>query len=679
MLRPRSVALVGASARPASFGARMIDEVTRGAGDRTVHLVNPRYDEIGGRACVPSLKHLDGPVDLALLGVGDDSLEAQLRDAAEMGVRSAVIFGSAHGDELRASLRDIATAAGMSLCGPGCMGFVNLVDDLRATGYIEREVLPRGPIALVTHSGSMFSALLRTRRALGYTVAVSSGQELVTTTADYLDYVLEQTDTRVLALVLEAARDGARLVSALQRAAAADIPTVVLPVGSSPLGARLVSAHSGALAGAHATWAALAEGTGAIVVRDLAEFTDTLELLAIGRRPRRGTGIATVHDSGAERTMVADRAHDLGVPFASLGTATLRRIDELLDDGLEAANPLDLWGRGADTRALFAASLQAMADDPAVSLVALAIDLVEEYDGDRSYIEAALDVDTDAPLVVLTNLASAIDHDAADTLRANGVPVLEGTSSGLAAIGHVLGLELATPTPPPPVDVDRRSRWRARLAESEPLRPVESFALLADYGVPFAPVRQVASADAAVGAAREIGYPVVMKTAAPLAHKSDVGGVVLGVVDDEQVRATYARLADALGPAVTVHATAPAGIEVVVGVVRDAYLGPLVVVGAGGVLAELVRDTAVLLPPFARERARTALAALAISELLAGWRGSAAADLAGLVEVIVAVGALAYEVGDLLAALDVNPVVVGPAGAVAVDVLVEGTPSVCTD
>jgi len=202
MLAARSIALVGASPRPGSFGARMIDEVTRGAVDRSVHLVNPHYDEIRGQRSLKSLKHLNAPVDLALMGVNDDALEAQLRDAAEVGVRSAVIFGSAHGAELRASLREIATGAGMALCGAGCMGFVNLVDDLRATGYIERELLPRGPIALVTHSGSIFSALLRTRRALGYTIAVSSGQELVTTTADYLDFVLEHTDTTVLALVL---------------------------------------------------------------------------------------------------------------------------------------------------------------------------------------------------------------------------------------------------------------------------------------------------------------------------------------------------------------------------------------------------------------------------------------------------------------------------------------------
>lgn len=461
MLRARSVAIVGASPRPGSFGARMIDEVTASSGARSVHLVNPRYREIGGRLCLPSLARLGAPPDLVLLGVGDHALAEQLRAAAEIGTRSAVIYGSAHGSELRAELRAIATDAGMALCGGGCMGFVNVADGLRATGYVERAELPRGPIALITHSGSAFSALLRTRRALGYTLAVSSGQELVTTTADYLDFVLDETDARVVALVLETVRDGPRLLAALRRSAEADVPVVVLPVGGSPPGSSLVAAHSGALAGEHATWEALTEGTAALPVTDLAELTDTLELLAIGRRARPGLGIATVHDSGAERALAADLAHALEVPFAPLRPTTLSALGTLIDDGMTPANPLDLWGTGADTRSLFGDSLAVLAADPAVSVVALAIDLVEEYDGDTSYIEAALDAGAreDAPLVVLANLPSAIDQAAANRLRSAGIPVLEGTRSGLVALRNLLSL--AGPRPrPAPVVVDEARRRR---------------------------------------------------------------------------------------------------------------------------------------------------------------------------------------------------------------------------
>jgi acyl-CoA synthetase (NDP forming) len=671
MLAARSIALVGASARPDSFGARMITEVDRSSGVRESFLVNPRYDEIAGRPCVPSLKDLDAPVDLVLLGVRDDALEEQLRDAAALGARSAVIFGSAHGEELRASLRSIATEAGMAVCGAGCMGFVNVAQDLRATGYLERDELPRGPISLVTHSGSVFSALLRTRRALGYTLAISSGQELVTTTAQYVEHLLAETDTRVIGLVLETVREGPRLVAALRSAAASDVPVVLLPVGGSPLGSALVTAHSGALAGGRATWEALAEGTGALPVSDLAEFTDTLELLAIGRRARRGHGIATVHDSGAERTLVADIAHELDVPFAQLSDSTLTQLDELLDDGLLAANPLDLWGTGAGTRTLFGASLQTMAADPSVSALALAIDLVEEYDGDTSYVDAALDYDGDAPIVVLSNLASAIDSAGAQRLRAAGIPVLEGTRSGLVALRNLLTLAADRPSGrDEPVDVARRQRGRDRLSGMN--SGATALELLADYGLSVVASRGATNEDDAVAAAAAIGYPIVVKTDEPsISHKSDVRGVLLGLTDEAAVRTAYRDLSRRLGPRVLVCATAAAGVELTFGVVRDPQLGPLVVVAAGGVLTELLRDRAVALPPLSRQRAENLLSRLRIRPLLDGWRGAPAADLDAVVDAIVAIGQLAAELGDRLDALDVNPLIVGPSGAVAVDALVE--------
>jgi acyl-CoA synthetase (NDP forming) len=515
--------------------------------------------------------------------------------------------------------------------------------------------------------------MLRTSRALGYTVAISSGQELVTTTADYMEHVLDHTGTRIVALVLETIRDGPRFVAALRRAAALDVPVVVLPVGGTPLGSSMVTAHSGALAGNRGGWEALSEGTGVLLVRDLGELTDTLELLSLAPRARAGgRGIATVHDSGAERALVADVAHDLGVPFAPLGDGTTQRLTALLDDGLEATNPLDLWGTGADTRDLFGASLAALGADQAVSAVALAIDLVEEYDGDTSYIDAALDVDLEIPLMVLSNLASAIDQGAAARLRAAGIPVLEGTVSGLVALRHLLTLTDRGDQPDPePVDSVRRDRWTARLGEDRTHSLVESIGLLADYGIPMIGTRTVTDADAAVVAADELGYPVVLKTAAPtVAHKSDVGGVVLDVRDADAVRTAYQTLAARLGPQVSVSATAPPGVELSLGMVRDPQLGPLVVIAAGGVLTELVADRVVALPPMSRDRARNLLGRLRIRRLLDGWRGSAAADVEAVVDAIVGMGRLAAELGDRLDAVDVNPLVVTDAGAIAVDVLV---------
>jgi acyl-CoA synthetase (NDP forming) len=679
MLGARSIAVVGASARPGSFGDRVVTEVRRSPGSPTVHLVNPRWSEVQGLPCVPSLTDVAEPVDLVLLAVGDGSLEDQLRLAADRGDRSAVVFGSAwapsgEGPSLRRRIADLARGSGMALCGGGCMGFVDLTSGVRALGYLERPDLPRGPAALVSHSGSAFSALLRTRRRIGWTSAVSSGQELVTTTADYVEHALDDPGTRAIALVLETVREPARLRTALDRATRQDVPVALLAVGGSA-SAELVTAHSGALAGADATWEALTEAHGLLRVHDLDELANLLELLTAGRRVTRhgpGTGIGSVHDSGAERVLVADIAHREGVPFAELTVATTARLAGLLDPGLEVGNPLDVWGTGHGTRALFAGCLSAMAGDPRVAAVALAVDLVEEYDGDESYPRAALDAAaaTHTPVVVLSHVTSAVDQAWAGRLREAGVPVLEGTRSGLRALGHLLAL--GEPRPEATghtVDPARQARWRDRLAAG-PLDTVGSFALLRDYGIATVDARQVSTVAAAVAAAASLTGPAVLKTDEGLAHKSDDGGVRLALVGADAVAAAYDDLARRFGPAVLVCSTAPAGVELSVGLADDPLLGPLVVAGAGGVLVELLADRVVLLPPVDGHRAGAAVDRLRVRPLLDGLRGGPAAQLPSVHEAVVGLGALAVELGDVVRELDVNPLVAGPGGAVAADVLV---------
>jgi acyl-CoA synthetase (NDP forming) len=664
MLGARSVAVVGASAKPDSFGARMVIEAQRSSA--RMHLVNPRYDRIGDLPCAPSLADLDEPVDLVLLGVPDGALIGQLEAAADAGVPSAVLFGSAHG--LRDKVAAIATAADMAVCGAGCMGFVNNVNGVRALGYLEPDPLPSGGVSLVTHSGSAFSALLRSRRGFGYRLAVSSGQELVTDTADYVEYALDDPGTTLLALLMETPRAAPRLGAALLRATERDVPVVILPVGGSPTGSAMVAAHSGALAGGDAGWRAFCDAVGAIRVRDLAEFADTIELFSMGRRRKRSAkGIATVHDSGAERALTADLAHALGVDFATLSEPTTLAIEELLDDGLIATNPLDLWGTGADTHALFRASLRLIAEDPAVAVTALAVDLVTEFDGDTAYADAAVDVAaaTDAPLAVLTSMPSAIDRAVAERLRSNGIAVLEGASSGLAALGHLASWPLPTDHTHHDVDRARRDRWLHRLAD---WHPEAAFDLLADYGVPVARSAAVGSLDQALAAGREIGYPVALKTLGA-EHKSDVGGVVLGIADEETLRMEYAAMADRLGPAVTVQPMIAEGVEISVGMVRDPAFGPLLVVAAGGTLVELLDDRAVALAPLSRAGAMRLLDGMRIHPLLAGWRGGPPVDLTALIDVIVAFATLATELGDAIDAVEANPVIASAGGAVAVDAL----------
>ena len=670
--------MLGASARKGSFGNRLATEISRSGAEVALHFVNPRYSEVLGRPCVPSLRDIAGPVDLVLFGVGDFGVETEMRAAASRGDRAAVVFGSLVGADLRDEVAAVARDAGMALCGAGCMGFVNVSYGLRAIGYLEPEDLGPGPVALLTHSGSAFSALLRTRRHLGFSVAVSSGQELVTTAGQYLEYALDLEATKVVALVLETLRDPEAFRSALARAADSGVPVVALTVGSSAGGRAMVEAHSGALAGGDATWEALFAAYGVIRVADLDELADTVELFASGRRAaatsHRG-GIATVHDSGAERALAVDVAQALAVPYAEIGGATLTRLSLLLDEGLVPANPLDVWGSGRATRELFAGSLLALAADDEVAAVALSVDLVPELDGDEEYQLAVLDAKagTDKPVVVLSNLQSAIDQAAADRLRISGVPVLEGTRSGLLALRHLLEWR-DRPVPPqlPAVDEARRRRWSERLRSGR-LSSADGLALLSEYGISSVPTRFVESTHEALAAAGELGYPVALKTDAPgIDHKSDVGGVVLALNDPEELRVAYQSLAFRLGPKAAIAKMAPDAVELALGVVRDPLIGPIVVVGAGGLLVELLSDRSVALAPVDRTSAEAMLRRLKVHSLLEGARGRPPAELSSVLDAIVCIGVLASELGGEIDALDVNPLrcLPAPSGAVALDVLV---------
>ncbi len=684
MLEARSVAVVGASVKAGSLGRQMMAELRRGGFDGAVYPVNPGYDEVDGHPCFPSFLDVPEPVDLAILGVANARVEQAMRDAAEAGAGSVVTFSSLYeepsdGPSLADRVAAIARDHGMALCGGNGMGFLNVEANLRATGFATPDVMRPGSTTFISHSGSAFAALAFNDRGIGFNLVVSSGQEIVTTMDAYIEYALGLRSTRVLALLLETVRSPAGFVAALAHAAEAGVPVVALKVGRTESSKAMVTAHSGALAGEHGAFEAVFDAFGVHEVRSLDEMADTMELFASPRRVTRiGGGIASVHDSGGERALLADLAADEGVPFAAIGEATLARVAEVLDPGLEPGNPLDAWGTGIDADGIFAETLAAFADDPAVAAMALVVDLTRQGEPfDEGYLKVAADVwaSTDVPFCVLSNLASAVAQDEAAILRDGGIPVLEGTLPGLRALKHLLddaafrARPAADATPSLPEGV--RARWSERLGEPRPFEEHEALAMLADAGIAVAASRVVEDADAAVAAAEEIGFPVALKTAASgVAHKSDIGGVRLGIADAPALVLAYGDLAARLGPRATVAAMAPAGVEVALGVVHDGTFGPLVVVAAGGVLVEVLHDRRLALPPVDRAGAMRLLDGLAIRPLLDGVRGAPSADTEALADAIVRLSLLATEVGGSIDALDVNPVIVSQQGCVAVDALV---------
>ena len=683
LLAAQSVAIVGASQRPGSAGYTMVSEIKSGGFMGPVYPINPGYDEVLGLPCYATLNELPEPVDLVILGVKNSLLEGQLQLAADCGVRAAVIFASCYEEPrddtppLNTRLSEIARAHRMPICGGNGMGFFNLENGLRALAYPELSDLETGPITWLSHSGSAYTAMTHNKRGLKFNLAVSAGMELTTTVSDYMKYALGLESTGVIAMFLETVRDPVGFREALTLANARDIPVVVLKAGREALARELIIAHSGGLAGEDGAYEAVFREYGVTRVANLDEMVDTLELFAAGRSAAPG-GLAAIHDSGGERAHLIDVAGEVNIPLAQISDETAGRMATVLDPGLPAVNPVDAWGTGYDYEAIFCECMRALIADPNTAALGFVVDLADYiHDAGQGYDRMAAQIfsETDKPVAVLSNLTSAIPEDSATLIRDAGVPLLEGTASGLTAFRALFDRRdfaaLPPLTIPTPVSRAVRERWRNRLREDAPWDEHEGLALLRDYGIPAAGGKIAHSAADALGAADAIGWPVALKTAAPgVPHKSDVGGVSLGVDNPAELERAYKDLVERLGPPVLVQRMAPAGVELLVGVVRDAQFGPLVMAGAGGILVETFCERAFALPPLDRPRTERLLAGLTTNKLLAGIRGSAPSDTTAVINALVRLSVLATDLGDLIDGLDINPLIAGPDGCIAVDALV---------
>jgi acetate---CoA ligase (ADP-forming) len=679
MLEARSVAMVGASPRFDTPGNYMVKQLVIGGFSGEVAAVNPRYDEVEGIACFPRLEELPFVPELVLLAVGNRRLQGQMEAAARCGARGVVVFASGLEDPpddppLTERLRSIAADAGMAICGANCMGFADVERGLRALAFEERADLEPGNVAWISHSGSAFSALLHAERGIRFNLAVSTGQELTTTMADYMLYALERESTRVISLFLETVRDPERFRLALKTAAERDVPVVALKVGRTPTSRRLVTAHSGALAGDDAAYEALFDAYGVARVGTLNEMADLLELLGAERRAAPG-GLAAILDSGGEPAHLVDAAADLEVPLATPSEETLRDVAARLEPGLPAVNPLDAWGSDNDPYNIFLDCSRYLADDPDTGAFAYVVDLHSDR-AERGHAWAAERVwaSTQKPFAVVCGVTSAIQDSAAAHLRSSGIPVLEDVTSGLRAFLHLFERRdarrpssLRLPDPAPQETV---RRWREVLSTGEDLGEASALEMLADYGVPVARTVAATDLEGVLAAAGRLGYPVALKTATA-SHKTEAGGVTLGIRDEVVLATAYRDMSSRLGPAVTVQEMVEPGVEMALGVIHNAQFGPLVLVAAGGVLIETLGDRRLALPPLDEERASKLIDRLDARPLLDGVRGAPPADVNALARSLSRLSLLARDLGDLIGALDINPIIASPRGCVAVDALVE--------
>ena len=707
LLRPRSVAVVGATDRPGSYGAQALLNLDAiGFGGR-VFGVNPRRGEVLGHPCVPSVADLPEPVDAVVMAIPAAAVPAAVEQAGARGCGGAVVIGAgfaevAEGVSLQRQLVDAAMRHDFPVCGPNCNGIVAM----HARAALWGDALsPRepGPVALVSQSGNVAVNALATRRGLRFHTVIASGNQAVLGAADYLASLATEADLGAIALYLED-DGGPRLCEGLAACAESGVPVVVLKVGSSPAGARAAAAHSAALAGDQRIFRALIEDAGGVWAADVHELLELAKALAVPRaRPRTvgagaGAGLAIMTCSGGDSAQGADEAARLGLELPALAPATCDRLRALLPPAATVANPLDytamIWGE----RALLRDLVVAVGEDPAIDRVLVFYDqpaglsgpVAESWRAVREGIVAGAAA-SPASTMICSTLPELLDDDAAWQCVRSGIPAVAGLRTGLACAAalsarpgdparlHAIAAAARQPSREPSREPSRgpsrdengsetHSHSHGGGSEGGWLAEHDAKELLRAGSVEVVDGRLVADADDAVSALGELGRSIALKLSAPaIQHKSELGAVWLRLSSEAEVREAFAALdalAGRLGGAVLAERMARPGVELIVAARADAVV-PAVLVGLGGVWTEVLDDVAIVPLPADARRIERAIRGLRGAALLTGGRGGLPVDLAAVARMAQRVGELLRE--ESLELLELNPVLVGPDGAVAVD------------
>jgi len=636
LLNPRSIAIVGASDKIGP-GFNAWNALKHVGYEGKVFLVNPNKPELLGQKAYPSLRDIDGEVDAVFIAVKAESVLEVATQAVEKRAGALAILSSGFGDAgdaglvLQQELSQFAQANDLAVCGPNCLGLLNFSGRSALFGTSLPDSVKRGGIAAVVQSGSIGIALLNSGRGLGLSHLVTSGNEAVTATADYLEAFVDDPAVSTVIVFAEQIRKPQKFIAVAARAAAAGKPVIVLKSGRSERGRAAVMAHTGAVAGSVEACDAALRDAGVIQVFTLDELIETAALVSQIRTKPRARKVAALSLSGGEIALAVDAAEENGVVFAAVGPAQAG-LQSLLPPFAHISNPLDLTWAGLYDPKVAEGCARALADLDDVGTMVLLQDAptglgaqqAARYSGLLKAVATGVQA-AGKPLVAVSNLSDEPHPELARVARETGVPYLRGTREGLFAIARY-----AAQRPPrerPPSDPRERAaaleRWDRLQGNPMPAEH-EARAVLESYGIRGPEERFVHTPDEAAAAARVIGFPVVLKAiVAGVVHKSDAGLVKLRLTSEEAVREAAEKMAKPkpnLGFLVQKMITPIA--ELLVGARVDPDFGPLVVVGAGGVNVELYKDVSVSTAPISEPDALAALTSTRIARTLDGWRGA---------------------------------------------------------
>ena len=692
LIRPRSIAVIGASADLGKVNGRPLKHLLDKGYAGRILPVNPKYKEIAGVPCHASIEALPEAADLAIVAVPAADVIASIEALGRRGIRAAVIFSSgfgemgAEGQALERRLIERAAECGVALCGPNCLGFINAFENVYATfsQYADGET-GAGPIAFVTQSGAFGTAIaaLVRQRGLGLGYFINTGNEADLAFSELMLAVVEDPRIRVAAGYLEGLDDGAALVRLAQRCHELGKPLVLTKVGRMASGARAAASHTGALAVEDAVFDAVIRQYGVLRARNEEQMLDMLEALC-QQRTAEGHGLGIATQSGGAGVMMADRAEEVGLAVPELGAATQAHLAKVMPAFGAAGNPVDVTGQFVARPELLSESVVALLADPAVHVGIVWLQLMTAHVDKLVRIFGEILQRTSKPFFVCWVAAPA---EAVRQLREMGIavyPAGERAVEAAAALArwHAFRRQaLGRTVPAVPALPLLPSGWREGVQPS-----VQATEWLRAAGVPMAPVALAASEDEAVALWRKAGAMVALKIESPdITHKTEVGGVLLKLNDELTVRQGFQTLlqnAKAGAPqahlaGVLVQPMGAGHVELVVGVQRDPVFGMVVMAGLGGVLVEVLKDVAFRLAPFDEQEALGMLAELRMGALLDGVRGQPGVDRAAIARMLANLSRWAASMAPVLSELDLNPVLVGAQGPVAVDcvMVLRGQPS----
>lgn len=682
LLKPKTIAIVGASEKAGFGGDTTRNYLKFSKHPDRLYLVNPGRDTILGRRAYHSLTEIEGDVDLVILCTPQKTIIPLLEEAAGKNCGGAVVFASgyresgAEGDVRQQELVRAADRLGIAVMGPNCAGFANFIDGIFAFAFLVEERERRGNIGMVSQSGQIVLGGLDSPN-MGFSHVISSGNSCNVKVEDYLDFLVEDEDTKVVAAYMEGIASPGKLIAAFQKAALKKKPVVVLKTGRSGRSQELAASHTGSLSGADQVLRAVFQRYGVVEAGDLEELMSLAAAFSwLGELPE-GERCVFMNVSGGEAGIMADLSEEYKIPLAEMEQETKEYLGTLVPDYGSVNNPFDMTaGIGYNTPVMVRA-MEAISRDPNVDAIVVAYTITPEiWDHTIAHMVEAVSIarrNKDLkPVFWIPFIEHTRHQESADILKASGTPLLPTGRYGCNALKKILDFAVGTFEPMEPAIPEKKHTLSHSLSEFESLN------YLSAQGVPIPPQAAAATAEEAAAAAGKLGYPLSVKIhSRDIRHKSDVGGVKLNIKDEAELREAFDTIMDhcrknapdARLEGVLLKPMLKAGIEMIIGVSNDKDFGPMVMVGMGGVFVELFQDVQLAPAPLTLKQAEAMIGKLASYPLLNGYRGGGVCDKAALAGLLVKISEMAARGKDTIKELDINPVFVTEEGAAIADAL----------